>query len=134
MQNTDVLSRPTDGPLGNPDPDPENPVTAPHDSHRWEGDGAAAYFLECAACGCRDHWPGARKPCETSYVGQKRGTRPHTLAEALRKLYLDLDAFAVWWLAREATLGLVRPSLEEWRAEFFEFAKGKRLGPEREAM
>lgn len=120
------IERSTEDFEGLPEFDPEHPVTEPHGSHDWE---AGSFFLTCIRCGTRDHWPAARRSCVK--VPSPRAPAPHTLAEAVRLLYLDLDAFAVWWLARESVLGLVRPSLAEWRAEFLEWSKG--ANPEREA-
>lgn len=130
MRNNPDTSKTATNPDPQLDPDPDAPVDRPHDTHEWVGVGLDRW-LQCQTCGTRDHWPAARLACVKVPREKGRPTEaPSSIGKAVRLLYLDLDAFAVWWLARIATLGEVRPTLNEWRAEFVEWSKAPK--PDRE--
>lgn len=109
-----------------PERSPDDPVDT-HESHpdwQWPTDPHPhTRWLECVACGIRDYYPGAASPCAVREGAAAKA--PVTLASALARLRLDIEAFEAWWRARPS-LGSERPTLEEWRAEYLEWAKGPR--------
>lgn len=96
-----------------PDPDPEAPREE-HDSHTWA---PGPRWRACSRCATRDHWPAASVRC--SGVESDGDVR---LDLAIEAIAADLIAFGSWWIGR-ADLGLARPSLAEWRAEFLEWSR-----------
>jgi hypothetical protein len=109
-----------------PAPDVDAPVDV-HDSHDWI---LLPRWNECKRCRVRDYWPGAAEACPNT--GKKPGKKdpeivPVSLSAALTILSRDVIAFGVWWLGRD--LGDLRPTIEEWAAEFFEWRRaGSALG------
>lgn len=100
-------------------PDVDDPYT-PHESHEWI---QLDRWAECTVCGVRDYWPGAGAECSRVSRKARKEPVPVTLAEALEHLAADLQRFGEWWEERAASLGLERPSLDEFFAEFSEWRR-----------
>lgn len=102
------------------EPDPGEPLD-PHESHDMI---ARPRWHECRTCGQRDYWPGVQEACSRPGKGPKTKKdqgEPVTLRRALEVLAADVAAFGLWWIGRD--LGDLRPSLDEWVAEFFEWRR-----------
>jgi hypothetical protein len=98
---------------GAPYPDPDHPRDE-HTSHAWV---PGPRWRACSRCGARDYWVAGAVRCS--------GSEPEgeiDLEVAIVTLGADLVAFRMWWIGR-ADLGLSRPSLAEWRAEFLEWSR-----------
>jgi hypothetical protein len=65
----------------------------------------------------RDHWIGACAKCP----GEKADDAAVGIDAAIACIRADLERFRAWWIERG--LGATRPTLAEWRAEAFEFAR-----------
>lgn len=107
-------------------PDVDDPREAPHPSHAWV---LVGRWTECAHCAVRDYYAGAAVLCQARpRAGERREDPPPAWAldSAIFALAADLDAFGAWWRARAESLGLARPSLDEWAAEFLEWRTGRR--------
>lgn len=98
-----------------PDPDVEAPIGAPHPSHRWARHDR---YAVCIVCGVRDHWSAGGVACRGAPEAQGI-----TLEVAIRRLERETVQFADWWRAKK--LG-ARPTMNDWRAEHFEFSREPR--------
>jgi hypothetical protein len=104
---------------GSGDRSPEHDEDAPREPHESHDLVLFDRYAECAECGARDHWPGIETVCTKIKPGQP-GREPVTIECAIGIFLADLDAFYDWWNAKAHG---TRPSIADWRAEFFEWQR-----------
>jgi hypothetical protein len=103
-----------DGPGRGPNEYDDDAPRVPHESHDLV---LFDRYAECSECGARDHWPGIESECTRVKPGKGA---PVTIESAIHIFLADLDAFYDWWKAKN--LG-DRPTVADWRAEFFEWQR-----------
>jgi hypothetical protein len=96
-----------------PDPDPDLPLADPPPTQDWV---LGLRFAECSICAARDHWRQAGDPCPLAPDGADQ-VEPET---AFARLRAELAAFVAHWRARGFG---ARPTMNDWRAEAFEYSR-----------